>query len=37
MRICTDTSDRHFGALIGSGYKAQPIPPEEFIRAYLTN
>jgi len=29
------TSDQHFGALIGSGYKPQPITPEEFIRRHL--
>jgi putative PIN family toxin of toxin-antitoxin system len=28
------TSDHHFDALIGSGYKPQPITPEEFIRRY---
>ena len=30
------TSDHHFDALIGSGYRPQPIPPEEFIRLHLT-
>ena len=25
------TSDHHFDALIGSGYKPQPITPEEFV------
>jgi len=29
------TSDHHFDALIGSGYKPQPITPEEFIRRHL--
>lgn len=29
------TSDRHFDALVGSGYKPQPITPEEFILRYL--
>jgi predicted nucleic acid-binding protein len=29
------TSDHHFQALIDSGYKPQPITPEEFIRRYL--
>lgn len=29
------TSDRHFAALAGAGYKAQPIHPDEFIRRYL--
>ncbi|MEO6786524.1 MAG: putative toxin-antitoxin system toxin component, PIN family [Chthoniobacteraceae bacterium] len=29
------TSDHHFDALIGSGYKPQPITPEEFIRQHL--
>jgi uncharacterized protein len=29
------TEDRHFGPLIGSGYKPQPIAPEEFIRRVL--
>jgi putative PIN family toxin of toxin-antitoxin system len=28
------TSDQHFNALIGSGYKPQPITPEEFTRRY---
>jgi len=28
------TSDHHFDVLIGSGYKPQPITPEEFIRRY---
>jgi len=28
------TSDHHFAVLIGSGYKPQPITPEEFIRRY---
>ena len=30
------TSDHHFDALIGSGYRPKPIPPEEFIRLHLT-
>lgn len=30
------TSDRHFTPLIGSGFKPQPIAPEEFIARYLT-
>lgn len=30
------TSDHHFDALIGSGYKPQPITPEEFIRLHLS-
>ena len=29
------TGDHHFDVLIGSGYKAQPVPPEEFIRRHL--
>ena len=29
------TSDRHFDALKGSGYKPQPITPEEFIQRHL--
>ena len=29
------TGDHHFHVLIGSGYKAQPIAPEEFIRRHL--
>lgn len=28
------TSDHHFDRLAGSGYKPQPITPEEFIRRY---
>ena len=28
------TEDRHFQALSGSGYKPQPITPEEFIARY---
>ncbi len=28
------TADRHFDGLAGSGYKPQPITPEEFIRRY---
>ena len=31
------TSDHHFDALIGSGYRPQPITPEEFIRLHLTS
>jgi putative PIN family toxin of toxin-antitoxin system len=30
------TSDHHFDVLIHSGYKPQPITPEEFIRRFLT-
>ncbi len=30
------TSDKHFNALIDSGYKPQPITPEEFIARHLT-
>jgi len=29
------TSDHHFAPLIGSGYRPQPITPEEFIRRPL--
>lgn len=29
------TEDRHFEALRGAGYKAQPITPDEFIRQFL--
>ena len=29
------TSDRHFGALIGSGYKPQPITPDAFVQTRL--
>ena len=29
------TEDRHFDALIGAGYKPQPITPTEFIRRFL--
>ena len=29
------TSDKHFAALIGSGFKPQPITPEEFIARHL--
>ena len=29
------TSDHHFKALIGSGYRPQPITPEDFIRLNL--
>ncbi len=31
------TSDHHFDALIGSGYRPQPVTPEDFIRLHLTN
>lgn len=31
------TEDRHFNSLIGSGYKPQPITPEEFIRLHLSS
>ncbi len=31
------TSDHHFDALLGSGYKPLPITPEEFIRRHLSN
>jgi len=30
------TGDKHFGQLIGSGYKPQPLTPEEFIARFLT-
>ena len=30
------SDDAHFNALIGSGYKPQPITPEEFIARFLT-
>ena len=29
------TSDKHFKVLIGSGYKPQPIKPDEFIHRHL--
>ncbi len=29
------TEDRHFAALIGSGYRPQPIAPQAFIDKYL--
>lgn len=29
------TSDHHFAPLIGSGYKPQPLTPEEFLGRYL--
>ncbi len=29
------TSDHHFDALIGSGYRPQPVTPENFIRLHL--
>jgi putative PIN family toxin of toxin-antitoxin system len=31
------TEDRHFEALRGAGYKAQPISPDEFIRRFLAS
>ena len=34
---CIITSDHHFDALIGSGYRPQPITPEDFIRTHLNN
>lgn len=30
------TRDKHFNVLVGSGFKPQPITPEEFIRLHLT-
>ncbi len=30
------TEDRHFAALAGAGYKAQPFTPREFIARFLT-
>ena len=30
------TSDKHFAPLIGSGYKPQPITPDDFIAQHLT-
>lgn len=30
------TSDHHFDALTGSGYKPRPVTPQEFIRRFLT-
>lgn len=30
------TSDHHFAALLGSGYKPQPIRPEDFIERFLS-
>jgi putative PIN family toxin of toxin-antitoxin system len=30
------TRDKHFNVLVGSGFKPQPIMPEEFIRLHLT-
>lgn len=30
------TRDKHFKVLVGSGFKPQPITPEEFIRLHLT-
>ena len=32
---CIITSDHHFKALIGSGYRPQPITPDDFIRLHL--
>lgn len=32
---CLITSDHHFDALLGSGYKPRPITPEEFIRRHF--
>ena len=29
------TEDRHFNALVGSGYQPQPVTPEEFIRRFI--
>lgn len=29
------TNDHHFDAMLGQGYKPQPIDPEEFISRYL--
>ena len=29
------TADQHFDAMRGSGYKPQPVTPEEFIRLHL--
>ena len=29
------TEDHHFDAMLGSGYKPQPVTPEEFIRLHL--
>lgn len=31
------TEDRHFQSLKNSGYRPQPITPEEFIRSFLKN
>ena len=30
------TEDGHFGALVGSSYRPQPISPREFIRRFLS-
>lgn len=30
------TRDKHFNVLVGSGFKPQPITPEEFIRLHLS-
>ena len=30
------TGDHHFDAMRGSGYKPQPMTPEEFIRLHLS-
>ncbi|MEO7319502.1 MAG: putative toxin-antitoxin system toxin component, PIN family [Chthoniobacteraceae bacterium] len=32
---CIISGDHHFDVLLGSGYKPQPIAPEEFIRRHL--
>lgn len=31
------TSDRHFDAMKGAGYKPQPISPEEFVQRFLSS
>ena len=31
------TEDRHFQPIVGSGYKPQPITPEQFIARFLSN
>jgi putative PIN family toxin of toxin-antitoxin system len=31
------TSDHHFDALLGTGYRPQPIRPEEFIQRFMNN
>jgi hypothetical protein len=37
MRVCIDTNVlvQLFDPLIGSGYKPQPITPQEFIQTHL--